>query len=298
MRKLYLYLLFSLAVALPWLSGCIKENRDDCKGKVVLRFRYVGDGTTDIFPDKIDKVTMYVYSTATGALVGTFEYDKSALEILQGAELHLFPGKYKIVCWGNALENSTIREGDRIAAPEYFSKGDITTNDRLYYGAIELEVPETLVETEHVCDFVSSHVKIHVRLEGFNGAVIPVPGYDEEEPLSLIFTGLAAYTDFDNVPSETERCAYYPELSIDPEDSASYVSYFNTLRFSDDNDIMVQVLSGTHVICEFSLADFLRRFEIAVEGRHEVVIPILIHVNSAGVTVEDWDREEVTPGFE
>lgn len=298
MRKLYLYLLFSLAVALPWLNGCIKEDRDDCTGKVVLRFRYVGDGTTDIFPDKIDKVTMYVFATANGALVGTFEYDKSALEAFQGADLRLFPGRYKIVCWGNALDNSYIRAGDRIAAPEYFRRENIPTNDRLYYGSTELEVPETLAETERVCDFVSSHVKVQVRLEGFNGTVIPVPGYDDQAPLGLVIIGLAAYTDFDNVPSETELCAYYPVLTVDPESPSSYVACFNTLRFSDESDILLQVVSGTSIVCEFSLTDFLRRFEIAVEGCHEVVVPILIRANSAGIVVEDWNREEVTPGFE
>ena len=78
MRKFYLYMLFTLAVAMPWLNGCIREDRDDCKGRVMLRFRYVGDGTTDIFPDKIEKVTVYVYSADNGALVGVSEYDKTA----------------------------------------------------------------------------------------------------------------------------------------------------------------------------------------------------------------------------
>ena len=42
-----------MIVTLPLAGGCIRENMDDCKGKVTLRFRYVGDGTTDIFPEKM-----------------------------------------------------------------------------------------------------------------------------------------------------------------------------------------------------------------------------------------------------
>ena len=57
-----------MIVTLPLAGGCIRENMDDCKGKVTLRFRYVGDGTTDIFPEKIEHVTMYVYSIADGSL--------------------------------------------------------------------------------------------------------------------------------------------------------------------------------------------------------------------------------------
>lgn len=299
MRKTYLYLILSLALAMPWLNGCIKEDRDDCKAKVTLRFRYVGDGATDIFPEKIDQVTMYVYSLADGSLVGTYEYDESALNAYQGADINLFPGMYKVVCWGNVFENTTIREGDRIAAPGYFNNNDITTNDRLYYGTVELEIPETLEERDYICNFVSSHVKFQVRLEGFKGALIPDLGVESSAPLSLSLTNLASYTDFDNVPSEAERCSYYPELSEDPDDPQSYITFFNTLRFNDDNDIMLQVHAGTRtVIYEFGLADFLSRFQIPVEGHHEVLVPILIRAGVTGIEIQDWEREPVNPGFD
>ena len=48
-------MLFVLTTVMLLMTGCIRENMDDCKGKVTLRFRYVGDGTTDIFAEKIDK---------------------------------------------------------------------------------------------------------------------------------------------------------------------------------------------------------------------------------------------------
>ena len=83
MRKLYTYLLLSMIVTLPLAGGCIRENMDDCKGKVTLRFRYVGDGTTDIFPEKIEHVTMYVYSIADGSLAAIQKYDDNALAAYQ-----------------------------------------------------------------------------------------------------------------------------------------------------------------------------------------------------------------------
>ena len=39
------------------LNGCIKEDMSDCPGNCLLEFSYVGDGTTQIFQDKIHKVT-------------------------------------------------------------------------------------------------------------------------------------------------------------------------------------------------------------------------------------------------
>lgn len=292
MRKLYTYLLLSMIVTLPLAGGCIRENMDDCKGKVTLRFRYVGDGTTDIFPEKIEHVTMYVYSIADGSLAAIQKYDDNALAAYQGADVMLFPGRYEVVCWGNALDETTINEGEKIAANGYFENTDIATNDPLYYGTIEIEVPETLVENNYICDFVCSHVKFRVRVEGFDQTTMGVP--------SLELTQLASFTDFDNVPSDEERCSYHPVLVAGSDgEQTVYTAEFNTLRFNDDNDIMLRLHSDeTRVVAhEFPLADFLQEHNIAVEGVNEVTVPIRIRFSPIGVTIDDWDSVPVNPDF-
>lgn len=292
MRKLYTYLLLSMIVTLPLAGGCIRENMDDCKGKVTLRFRYVGDGTTDIFPEKIEHVTMYVYSIADGSLAAIQKYDDNALAAYQGADVMLFPGRYEVVCWGNALDETTINEGEKIAADGYFENTDIATNDPLYYGTIEIEVPETLVENNYICDFVCSHVKFRVRVEGFDQTTMGVP--------SLELTQLASFTDFDNVPSDEERCSYHPVLAAGSDgEQTVYTAEFNTLRFNDDNDIMLRLHSDeTRVVAhEFPLADFLQEHNIAVEGVNEVTVPIRIRFSPIGVTIDDWDSVPVNPDF-
>lgn len=292
MRKLYTYLLLSMIVTLPLAGGCIRENMDDCKGKVTLRFRYVGDGTTDIFPEKIEHVTMYVYSIADGSLVAEQRYDDNALTAYQGADLTLFPGRYEVVCWGNALEETTINEGEKIAANGYFESADIATNDPLYYGTIEIEVPETLAENNYICDFVCSHVKFRVRVEGFDQSTMGVP--------TLELTQLASFTDFDNVPTDEERCSYHPILAAEyDEEQPVYTAEFNTLRFTDENDIMLRLHSNESraVAHEFPLADFLQEHNIAVEGINEVTVSIRIRFSPIGVTIDDWDSVPVTPDF-
>ena len=292
MRKLSRYLLLITIVTMSLATGCIKENMDDCMGKVTLRFRYVGDGTTDIFPEKIEHVTMYVYSKADGSLVDEIRYDDKALDAYQGAHIALFPGRYGIVCWGNALEETTISEGEKIAANGYYDNSRISTNDPLYYGTVDIEVPETLVEKNYTCDFVCSHVKFRVRIEGFDDPVTNVP--------TLELTQLASFTGFDNIPSEEERCSYYPVLDADPNDATSYTAAFNTLRFKDDNDITLRIHANeSRVIAhEFSLAGFLDENNIAVEGVHEVTIPILIRFSPIGVEIIDWDTAPVIPDFD
>lgn len=49
-----------LLVALT--TGCIKEDLDSCDTNLI--FRYFGDGTKDIFPEKIEKwICMYIAKT-------------------------------------------------------------------------------------------------------------------------------------------------------------------------------------------------------------------------------------------
>ena len=54
-KAIILYLLLLVTV-----TGCIKENLDDCE--TTLYFSYLGDGTKEIFPQKIEKVDMYIYN--------------------------------------------------------------------------------------------------------------------------------------------------------------------------------------------------------------------------------------------
>ena len=46
------------------LNGCIDEDMSDCPGNCLLEFSYVGDGTTQIFQDKIHKVEHKLYPKA------------------------------------------------------------------------------------------------------------------------------------------------------------------------------------------------------------------------------------------
>ena len=181
------------------------------------------------------------------------------------------------------------------------SGSDIETNDPLYYGSVEIDVPGTLERKDYMCDFVSSHVKIQVRMEGFVGAVVPGIGNDDNMNIALGMAHLPSFTDFGNVPSANEESTYYPPLSIAADDATTYVTQYNVLRLADDNDVMIQVLAGADrtLVQEFSLAEFMEKYDISVDGRKgDVTISILLRASSVGVEIVDWDREEVDPGFD
>ena len=135
----------ALLIACMCLTGCIRENIDDCETPVDLEFQYFGNGIVDIFPDRIDSVLMYVYELPSGKLRQTKEIFKEELAARQGADLRLNPGDYRIVCWGNAGEGSSIdTEGKVITSSEY-AGGDVPSGiEELYFGTVDLNVPQTL----------------------------------------------------------------------------------------------------------------------------------------------------------
>lgn len=70
-KAIILYILLLVTV-----TGCIKENLDDCE--TTLYFSYLGDGTKEIFPQKIEKVDMYIYNQNNVFVQKQFSTGKSS----------------------------------------------------------------------------------------------------------------------------------------------------------------------------------------------------------------------------
>ena len=58
--KLALPLMLTFGLA---LSSCIREDLSECFSDNLLEMSYKGDGTEEIFPDKICRVDMYVFDS-------------------------------------------------------------------------------------------------------------------------------------------------------------------------------------------------------------------------------------------
>ena len=111
--------------------------------------------------------------------------------------------------------------------------------------------------------------------------------------------GSAVYTDFTNTPSE-DVCEVIPEIFPDPDDPDAYVLFYNVFRFDEDDPdskIVLKFKDGRDLYT-VSLKDFIDRYNIRVNDRNEVIIPIRIFSTGTGVNVVDWDIVNVDPGFE
>ena len=294
-------LLILLGTAFCLLTGCIREDRSDCSCDVFLDFLYTGDGQTDIFPDKIDKVNMYVYSAADRSLAGEYELDKAALTEHQGIHLYLRPGNYRIVCWGNAADRTHIHkvyDEAKVAEPVWFKSDEFFTgNDELYFSELEISVPETLRDVEGTCNFECSHIDMYVQLKGFKGAIGP-DGHEAD--IVVAHTGLPAYTDFFNVPAQDERCEVIPEIQDDPDNDDSYILKYHVLRFSEQEETALETRdpednSTMHTV---SVTDFIRDNGIGIDDIQEASIGIRLILGPIGVDVVEWNVEDVKPGFD
>ena len=275
-------------------TGCIKEDLDSCDTNLI--FRYFGDGTKDIFPEKIEKVDLYVYSE-NGALIETIGLNQGDLRRYQGTPLNLPAGKYRVVCWGNTKNDTRIDQAMAlntalVAAPHYFTREIITTNDSLYIGSRDIEIFQDASNADTVY-FSSSHIKMYLELDGLEDAAWT----DGTSPIEIEVGNLSPTVDFAKTFS-SENVSYRP-ITKKEEDTPVYKSRFNVLRFNDNNSIYINLVSKktSKTIYTLNLKDFMKYNQISVDGINEVTIGIRFRFNGTSVTVQPWDEEVIKPGL-
>ena len=272
-------------------SGCIREdNMEDCD--TCLYFSYLGDFNKEIFPEKIKKVNLYVYNE-TGILVETILLDREDLSRTQGTMLNLPAGNYHLVCWGNANQDTQINDHSAVrsaivAAPHYFTKEIISTNDSLYIGNKDLVVTGNGQECDTVY-FTSSHIKMKIELVGLDNST--------DSPIDIQIGNLSPTVDFANNFS-TENVTYYPGAKLNTT-TGSFESDFNVLRYNDDNDVYINLVNKEtgQVIYTLNLKDFMTENQVSVDGINEAFVGVRFRFNGLSVIVKPWDEENIIPGM-
>lgn len=302
----YISALFS---AFMCLTGCIRENIDDCETPVDLEFQYFGNGIVDIFPDRIDSVLMYVYELPSGRLHQTMEISREELAVRQGADLRLIPGDYRIVCWGNAGEGSAIdTEGHVITSSEY-AGGDVPSGiEELYFGTVDLNVPQTLRAVRETVVYEASYIMMKVELLGFAalrsaGVLAMYNGENSaaDATVSLTHGNHSALIDFTNTPSD-EVTDYVPVLYDHPDEDASYVADYLVPRFDNGTEARLSIVRNDNgeAIYDRPLSDIMDDLDITVDERNEQMVNIrfrLAQSEDGELTIDviGWNTEIVFP---
>ena len=81
-------------------TSCIKEDHSECYNVYRLALSYTGDGKTEIFPSKINKVQMYIFDNEEKCI---HQYGLTQEEVSQQRVMlpPLETGDYRIVFLGN-----------------------------------------------------------------------------------------------------------------------------------------------------------------------------------------------------
>lgn len=289
------YILSLMLLAL--LNGCIKEDMSDCPGNCILRFSYLGDGTTEIFPDKIHKVNMYVFDE-NGMLVSSYPVSDADVRNRE-TELDLPIGTYQVVTVGNMYQTEMTDE-EQLNIAEFSARGyeegeRIAGNDSLYYAYRKISIPGDMQMVEETMDFVSSHYKVYVEVVGV--------GPEEPEARTaawptLSMSGLLPMTDLAN-HANGPTVTYYPKTVNNAEQHAMYAR-FNIMRHTDSSQVTLDVtdVNGNNM-ASVNLAQFLAEHPTIDLTLNEVLIPIRIEFKSIGavITVPDWYIQQVKPEF-
>ena len=288
----------TLLVAGAFSTSCIKEDHSQCHNVYQLALSYMGDGQTEIFSEKIDRVQMYVFDSSNNCVVS---------ELLSDADVQarvttlppLESGEYKIVCVGNAYETEVegLSSGNLeqvvFAAEDYLAGNTVSGNDSLYWSSIDYTIAPydeyKQIETQ-TTTFASSHFDVIVEIEGVP-ALTKASGYPTIE-----IVGVSPQTDFTN-KAKGQATTYVMEAVHDGVNTLS--ANCNIMRHTDHEAVYLRLVgsSGASLV-EVNFAQHIKNHNIDV-AKHECVIPFKIDFKSSSISVSvpSWFIQNVTPDF-
>lgn len=293
-KSIAITLLFAGALS----TSCIKEDHSECYNVYRLALSYLGDGQTELFSEKIERVQMYVFDKNNNCVVSE-QLSQADVKARVTTLPHLQSGDYRIVCVGNAFETEVegLSSGNLeqvvFAAKDYVSGKTVSGNDSLYWSSIAYSIAPydeyKPIETK-TASFASSHFDVEVEIEG-----VPVLTADAEYPV-IELVGVSPQTDFKN-QAKGPSTTYVMDAVHDGVNTLSAKS--NIMRHKNHDAVYLRLANSNGAsLVEVSFAQHIAKYGIDVT-KQECVIPFKIEFKSSSISVSvpSWYITNVTPDF-
>lgn len=314
----HIFSLYLPLVSFVLLTGCIKENLEGCER--CIGFEYFADGDTDVFPEYIERVSLYVFDENDKMVPASqlgrsnpIVLEQNDLNKYQGVKLMLTGGTYRFVALGNpnteqATEVCNLESGNMaeiVCRHPNCATSEVEGNDPLYLGSTLVDIPDdTNFATK--LRLYSSHNKVTVTVKGYVGdEVMGVSTKASTGDIVLRLVDVSSECDFNqeeaNVADQNlavgSLVAYNPTIALDSE-TGWYEASFNILRHTDESTMAFEIIerATNNVLCKVTLADFLREFYEVDITKQEVTIPLIVEfTDEVTVTIPSWMLEHRDP---
>ena len=302
MNVRYVFMWLPLIVAAFAITACnqVYDDLSGCLGNTIT-FSYLADDSKEHIQEYVDRIEVYIFDTKDESLVEKYHLEKE--QLLSPLEIQLPEGQYRVVALGNALKETSITGSESyknglVSRPELLRKDlqSAGTFDKLYLGEQTI-TSRTMNEAHDVVRLYSQHLKIHAEVLPDGDADIQ-PWFEqnikngfrlEVEPLSarFSFTGTrSGITSFD-----------LPFTAGEKKDR--FVLDFNTLRFEDEDSILIYLVQNEAVLCTVDVAEYIAQYHklIRITERQEAVLPLFFRQNSLSlsISVKPWEAIDVVP---
>ena len=302
----------NLAMCLLLVGGlsasCIREDNSDCYNTYRLALSYLGDGTTEIFPQKINRVDMYVFDE-NNKCVSSSRLSDAEVQAQLTTLPPLDAGDYRIVCVGNAyetkVENLDSKDLSAItfAAEDYINGEIVSGNDSLYWSAIDYPIEpfsEYGQETTRTTYFASSHYDILVE-------VVNAPANIGKHP-KIELVGVSPLTDFNNAVKGSQT-DYIMETVHDGVETTTATN--NIMRHTNHEEVFLRVTGEDgSLVAMINFAEHIELHKKYIDPTlHECLIPFRIVFEDGPVikdeicidvtiTIPEWYIKLVKPEFQ